>query len=239
MKKAAFLLSLMLMFSCKSKNQSATVDSANNTTTKTSVKKKESSAHAIKPYNLNSDYAVIDTGCFDATVLAGTYAVIKSNNNAIDTIDKDFGMQKIGEHSYLFASITDTAPPDGETTSGPNCKKLIKGSLGNYIIVKNNTKQDLNKLIENFNEYFSSPSVIEHKIYFWQLKKLDTTGKTSVSAAEYDPVNKTLKSHYVKNDFIETDDNGYFPNPYLKKDTIYFDGGQGKLMKYSREFKPY
>ncbi len=239
MKKVVYIFGLLVLFACKSKTKSVLTDTTSSKSITTETSNKTDKLPTITPYKMNGDYTVIDTGFFDASVSEGTYAVVQRNGKLADTIDKYYGIKEIDTDDYLYFTISNTGPLDKGMSPKAGYKNSISGSLGNYIIVINGKKQYLNKLIRDFDDYFSSPSVIDHKIYFWQLKKLDKDGKISVSAAEYNPVSKSLKSSYIKNDIIETDDSGYFPYPYLKEDTLYFDAGKDKLMKFSKDFKAY
>jgi hypothetical protein len=178
----------------------------------------------------------VDTGLFDAEVMEGTHAVITRDDKLADTIDKGYGIQKIGGDSYLYLTLTDTKPINDKST-----KRVggISGSLGNYIVVVNGNKHLLSTLVPDFNDYFSSPSVINGNIYYWQIKKIDTTGNNRISAAKYDPVIKKTENYYLVDDYIETDDANYFAAPYFKNDTIYFDGENNKLKKFTKDLKPY
>ncbi|WP_183561179.1 hypothetical protein [Mucilaginibacter sp. SP1R1] len=241
MKNAIYLSILTVFISCNSNKTPATGThtAKKNTTVKAAIIAKAGKDDTFKPYKLNEGYTVTDTGLVDATVMETTYAVITQNGKLIDTIDKDFGIQKLNDNTHLYLTITDTAPPEDQTIDKTEYKRSISGSLGNYILVVNGKKQNLSKLTPDFNNYFSSPSVINGKIYFWQIKKIDTAGNNSISAAQYNPVTQKTIAHYLNNDYIETDDAGYFAAPYLKNDTIYFDGANDKLTKFNKDLKLY
>jgi hypothetical protein len=230
-----FYCSILALYACEDRSKKSAMDSSELTTVDTLTLK----SNSFTPYRLNESYMVVDTGCFDAMVYSGQYAVIKRNGYPADTIDLGVGMQKIGHNSYFFASVTDTAPPDDETSGNTDCKKIIKGDIGNYFVIKNGAKQKLNTLVSDFSDYFSSPWVLNGKIYFWQIKTINRDSASVVSAAEYNPATKTLNTHFIKNDFIETDDPGYFTSPFLKNDTIYFYFGENESKKFSADFKPY
>lgn len=241
MKNICYLLILLSLAACHSnKKPGSVVDTAKQTAViKAVTPQKINEANLIRPYKLIADYMVTDTGYVDATVMATTYAVITENGKLVDTIDKDYGIQKVNDHSYLYLTITDPGPLEDPTSGNADYKKSISGSLGNYILTVNGRKQNLSKLIPDFNDYFSSPSVINGKIYYWQIKKIDTTGNNSISAAQYDPVTKETINHYLVNDYIETDNAGYFAAPYIQNDTIYFDGENNKLKKFTKDLKLY
>jgi hypothetical protein len=229
MKKFGYLSILFTLTACHNQEKQASSVASGNAN-------KQVSVTSFKPYQFNKDYTIVDTGLFDAEVMEGTYAVITRDDKLADTIDKGYGIQKIGGDSYLYLTLTDTKPINDKST-----KRVggISGSLGNYIVVVNGNKHLLSTLVPDFNDYFSSPSVINGNIYYWQIKKIDTTGNNRISAAKYDPIIKKTENYYLVDDYIETDDANYFAAPYFKNDTIYFDGENNKLKKFTKDLKPY
>ncbi|WPV01035.1 hypothetical protein SNE26_04555 [Mucilaginibacter sp. cycad4] len=229
MKKLGYLLILFALAACnhQEKQSSSTASGSGN------------NDNSFKPYQLNKAYTIVDTGFVDAEVMECTYAVITRDNKLADTIDKDYGIQKIGDDSYLYLTLTDTKPINNTSTKGEGRKKSISGSLGKYVVTVNGNKQLLSTLVPDFNDYFSSPSVINGNIFYWQIKQKDTTGNNRVSAAKFNPVTKKTNAYYLVDDYIETDDANYFAAPYLKNDTIYFNGENNKLRKFTKDLKPY
>lgn len=193
----------------------------------------------FKPYKLIDGFMVTDTGYADAVVMGGTYAVVFKNGALLDTIEKGFGIQKIMDGMYFYQLVSSNGTLEDGRAPHSDASNAINASFDAYRILTNGKKQDLSTLAPDFSDYFSSPYIINNKIYYWQIKKIDTTGNNSISAAEYDPLTKKTISHYLFNDYIETDDSGYFGYPYLKNDTIYFDAGADKIKKISKDFKLY
>ena len=241
MKPLAYLLLVFCFLACHSDSKTRSADSTakKDVAVNTVVSKKSIEGSTFKPYKLNENYMVIDTGFLDLTVMEGVYAVVTRNNKLADTIDKDYGIQKIDDDSYLYLTVTGTGVLEANASGKAGYKKQISGLLGDYVITIGNKKQKLSTLTTDFNDYFSSPSVINGKIYFWQIKKIGTDGNNTIAAAVYDPTTKQTISHYIKDDFIETDNAGYFAAPYIKKDTIYFDGENDKLKKFDKDLKSY
>lgn len=241
MKVKLYLFCLLILAACKSNTKSVSKD----TTVNTSAVKTNASFHkqarhfSITPYKMIGDYMVIDTGYLDATENAGTYAVIQKGGKLVDTIVKEFGIQKIGNDSFLFFTVIETSPLDKTASSKAGYKNAISGSFGKYVLMSDEKKQLLSTLTSDFDDEFSSPGVINGKIYFWQIKKQKASELNKISAAEYDPISHSTKSHYLFDDDLGTDDIGYFPNPYLKNDTIYFVAGKDKTFKFSKDFKSY
>lgn len=193
---------------------------------------------SFKPYKIADNYLVTDTGYFNIGIGDGVYAVIKRNNKLIDTIALVYGLSQVQDDLYLYYTVKGYGVAKSEDAN-PQYKKSIMANLGDYTLINNDKKELLNKLTPDFDDYFSSPSVVSNKICYWQIKKLDSTGKIKVSAAMFDPQGLKTLSHYIMDDFLETDDSGYYPQPYTKNDTIYFNAGKDKLMKFSKTFQSY
>ncbi len=108
-----------------------------------------------------------------------------------------------------------------------------------YFIISVGVKTPLQSLTSNFDDYFSSPWVINKKVYYWDIETTHPDSARRVSAAEFDPDKKNISSLYIQNDFVDTDDSNYFGYPFLKNDTIYFYFGENGVKKFSPDFKPY
>jgi len=185
---------------------------------------------------LIDDFTVIDTGEYsnEGPMTGGSYAIIKKNGVLIDTIDFDYGMKELGNKTYFYHKLEQEA---GSTEY--ESKRTLLLQEGNFLLITNNKKTAFNNLISSFDDYFSSPNVINQKIYFWKLDRIDTIGTLKVSATEFDPFTRKTKSYFLLNDTLETDDSNHFPSPYFKNDTIYFDAGKDKLIKFSKTFQSY
>ncbi|MDB4918751.1 hypothetical protein [Mucilaginibacter sp.] len=237
MKTTSYILSFFILCSCKSKNTAALKDTTSNTsTTVTETLKKERPKVKITPYKIYDDYTVIDTGEYsnEGPMTGGSYAIIKNNREVVDTIDLYYGMKELGNKTYFYHKLEH----EMGSTEGDS-KKTLMLQEGNFFLITNNKKTAFDNLTSSFDDYFSSPNVINQKIYFWKLEKIDTVGTLKVSATEFDPFTRKTQSYFLLNDVLETDDSNYFPLPYIKNDTIYFDAGKDKLMKFSKDFKAY
>lgn len=235
MKRLKYLLFLLPFF----------VGCRNNEKTKLAVAKKNVSQEASKAYKKQPDttfasynYHFTDTGYYNTGIGDGVYVVLKRKGKLIDTIDLYYGVKQIYGDKFLYYKIRGGGPAS-KGDSNPQYKKSINASPDHYIIVADNRNELLNNLTPDFDDYFSSPAIVDHRIYYWRIKKIDSADHIRVSAAEYDPATKKTYDHFIMNDILETDDGGYFPQPYSKNDTIYFMAGDDKLKKFSKDFKPY
>lgn len=193
----------------------------------------------ITPYKLTDDYMVTSTGYVDDVANSGTFAVIQKDGKLVDTIEKGFGLQKIKDNSFLYWKITDTGPLPKDISPNQQYKNNISGSFGEYILISSDKKQELATIAIDFDNYFSSPTAINGKIYYWQIKQQKPAESNKIYAAQYNPIDHSTKAYYLFDDDIGTDEVGYFPNPYQKNDIIYFDAGKDKLMKFSKTFQSY
>jgi len=227
MKTLGYLSLTLLLFACKSNNKSAVADSIIHPI----------SIGSIKPYALNGDYTVIDTGSYgdEGPMTGGRFSVITKNKTLVDTIDLDFGMKTLDDHLYMYQSVRSSPPDPGIKME----KKYLWGNVGDYIVIDNGQKTQLSKLLSDFDRNFSSPTVINKKVYYWHLNSVDSLGALKVSAAQFDPISKQTKRYYLFNDTLQTDNTGYFAAPYIKHDTLYFENEKGNIKKFSKDFKPY
>jgi hypothetical protein len=227
MKKLVYLFFIALAVACNNKPKSITRLSKKDTGKSETIK--------FAPYKIDSDFTVVDTGTYinEGPISGGTYEIIK-NREITDTIAQYYGVKNLGNHVYLYYTLKHESDPVEKESKGFLALEEYK-----YTLMMNKKEYPLEGLIHNFDNYYSSPEVINGEICFWELEKIDTTGKIRVSAAEFNPITNKTTDDYLFNDYLETDDSGYFPSPYLKNDTIYFDGGKSKLTKFSKEFKRY
>jgi hypothetical protein len=231
MKKAAYLLFVLVLFSCYSTNKPAAHRSDSNIAVKVSeTSKPKSNRLTFTPYKLNEYYTAVDTGTYtnDGPMTGGSYAIIKRNGIVADTIDLSFGLKDLGNDTYLYQILNREIDPDIQHSAN----KLLFDQ-GDYVMVKNNIKSRLKAMLPDFDGYFSSPNAIDEKIYYWQLKAIDTLGTEKVSATEYNPLTDVIKSKYLTNTVLETDDAYYFGPPYLEKDSVVYEMEENKKWKFS------
>ncbi len=229
MKVFNYLLFLFVFAGCTSNKKPAEASRMADTIKNTEVIKKRHVPKQFKPFMLNKDYLVIDTGQYttEGPMTGGSYAIIKRNGAIADTIDLWFGVKDLGNDTYLYQPLRgEIDPAAGGLLLNP----------AEYVLVKNNKKLLLSATLPNFDEWFSSPNAINSKIYYWQLENIDSAGTEKVSAAQYDPLTKLTKSRYLTNELLETDNTNYFSPPYLEKDSVVYEIEDNKKWKFSISF---
>jgi len=235
MKITSYILCFLVLCSCKSKDKAVSKDTISKSTTTSGILKKEKSKLPFAPYKFNEDYTVIDSGKYsnDGPMTGGSYAIIKNNKEVIDTIDLYYGIKELGHQTYFYHKLNHEIDPTEKDSKG-----FLTLQEGNYFLITNNNKTSFTSLASDFDDYFSAPNVINRKIYFWKLEKIDTVGTLRVSATEFDPLTNKTKSYFLLNDVLETDDSNYFQLPYPEKDNIVFTIDGKKKWKFSSEFNP-
>ncbi|HEY2583451.1 MAG TPA: hypothetical protein VGI43_16685, partial [Mucilaginibacter sp.] len=166
MKITSYMLGLVILCSCESKNKPALKDTITNTAiSPPGTLKKESQRAPITPYKVNKDYTVIDTGKYsnDGPMSGGSYAIIKDNGKLIDTIDLYYGLKELGHQTYFYHKLNHENDPTEKDSKG-----YLALEEGNFFLIIDHNKTSFNSLASNFDDYFSSPNVINQKIYFWQ-----------------------------------------------------------------------
>jgi len=235
MKIVTYFCCLIILAGCAGSGSNTAMDSSktNKSIVTPVVQSKNNNQKAITPYKLVDDYMVTDTGFFDFGLGDGVYAVVKRNNRLVDTIDKEFGFRAINDGSYMYYVILGNGP-----AIEPNrqYQKSISASFGSFIIINGDKKIDVSKTAPDLG-WFANLTILNHQVYYWQVKKSGDTNK--IFAAEFDPKTCLTKSYYLFNNPIDADDPGYFAMPYLKSDTICFEANDGKISKFSSDFKPY
>lgn len=237
-----YILSLILLAACKGKQTSAPSDSLLSDTASAqskidTVKTTVFRDTVFKPYTLVDDFIVTDTGYFDFGLGDGTYAVVRKDNKLLDTIDQQYGVQKISKNIYLYLVIdgkdilTEKENEFGAVANN-RYKKSISANIGDFIILKQGNKVSLNSKAEDFG-WFANPSIINQKIYYWKVSEAGTDNR--VFAAMFDPLTLKTTSHYLFNDLIETDDGGYFESPKSSNGQIIFQF-KGKKYYFSSDF---
>jgi len=234
MKNALYTSLIILLAACNS-NESGRVYTSNS---KTKDLIKHNNQAQFKPYQIAGQFTVTDTGYFNTGIGDGVYAVLERNHKFIDTISLFYNVKSISPNRFLYLTVEGYGQAKRED-SNPKYKKSIYGSEKSYVILSGEKKTRISDINREFDDYFSSPQVINNKIYFWAIKKLDSSGRIQVSAAQFDPNSNSTENHYLMNDILETDDGGYYPPPILKKDTICFVFSKKKQWKFSPSFNLY
>lgn len=180
-----------------------------------------------------SNFKVLKSGKYWNELDEGNFEIITNKKDFLDTIDKNWGFNKIKDNSYFYLKVSKS-----ETDEFFFKKDTIYGSSDDYILLENDIKTPINTITKDFDDYFSSPSFIENKIYFWGMKLSDSTKYIyKVYASELDLISKKSKHHLIFEDEIATDNKGYFPAPSLKNNKIVFQFDENQKWYFSKEFK--
>lgn len=166
--------------------------------------------------HINNYFTVVDTGGYALNQLK--YAILENREGFVDTIDLAFGIPQVENNQFLYIKVYSYA-------GAISLPHQLSANPGQYtLFAPPQNKKVLKKLSPGFDDYFSSPSVIQKKIYFWQLSKTDSSDVLyNISAAEYNPETSTTKQHFLFKDSVATDLREYFPAPVLSRAEIRFN----------------
>ncbi|WP_157799150.1 hypothetical protein [Mucilaginibacter auburnensis] len=225
-----FYCSILVAFGCRGKSPAMVSDSTKVVSALDTVG--ENVTTGFKPYTLAENYIVTDTGFFDFDIGDGTYAVVKQQGRLIDTIDKYYGFQPLSKGAYAYYAIEGS----GQSKTEAKNSKSILADISHFMIITGNKKIDVTRNAPYFG-WFANPSILKNSVYYWEVKEQKDSYK--IFAAKFDPKTRLTNSFYLFNSFIDSDDGGYFAMPYLRGDTICFEHNDGKITKFSPDFKSY
>jgi hypothetical protein len=156
-----------------------------------------------------NEYVLSDSLEFSDMISGGTAKVLKVNNRLIDTICTFFGVQSIGKSTIVYQKVEIR----GKSEYGDS----YEGNFSDYIVYKQGKKSLLRKSLSFFDDWFSSPSIINGRIYYWGLKHQNNSDSLSIYAMRYNFLNGKTESLILFTDLLETDNPGFFYPPILDK----------------------
>ncbi|MXV15141.1 hypothetical protein [Hufsiella ginkgonis] len=226
MKAVVFLCFVAAVWSCTRAPKIDTADAAE------TIKGGELAGNgSFKPFKLLTSFTVIDTGTYSNELEDGTYYVISRDKDFVDTISGWFGLQRLGKY-YVYQK------PDTFADSLWNGDTMI-ASHGTYLLLDaQNKATKLSSVAENLNDYFSSPAVINDKLYYWQLLSRGEHGPFDVHAAEFDIATRKTTSRFLMKNDAGTDYSGYFSTPYLENNQVIFAFDEKQTWKFNSGFNP-
>ena len=217
MKYITFSFLLIIVVSCSSLSQDSK-----------SEKKKD------QKKNESNNFKVIKSGVFWNELDEGKFEIIINESGFLDTIDKDWGFLKIKDDSYFYLQISKDEISDNFKLG----KDSIYGSIGHFILYEDNNRKLIKDFTSNFSDYFSAPSLINNKLYFWGMELSDSINYTyKVYASELNLISKTNNKHLLFEDAIATDNRGYFPPPSLVNNKIVFKVDTNQKWIFNKDFE--
>jgi hypothetical protein len=217
MKYSIFAFLLIVVISCSNSGQNSTLKNIEDKT------KKE--------FN---DFKSLKSGVFWNELDEGKFQIVSNDYGFLDTIDKDWGLRKIKDDSYFYLQISKDEISDDFKLG----KDSIYGSIKHFILLENNEKKLIKNLTSNFNDYFSSQSLIDNKLYFWGLELSDSVNSTyKIYASELNLISKANNKHLLFEDDIATDNRGYFSPPSLINNKIVFQVDTNQKWIFNKDFE--
>lgn len=180
-----------------------------------------------------SAYRVIGSGYFWNELDEGKFNIVKFKDGTIDSIDTSFGIYTLTNDAIVYLRVSKNL--SDEFTSK---KDSVYGSIGEYIISKNELKTPINRFAKHFQDYFSSPKLTNDKLYYWGLELVDSNGVYNIYASELNLISKKTINYFLFKDEVATDFRGYFPEPVIKNNVATYKLENGKKWTFSKDFKP-
>ena len=153
MKYFTFSLLLIIVVSCSNLSQDSK-----------SEKKKDQKKNEL------NNFKVIKSGVFWNELDEGKFEIIINESGFLDTIDKNWGFLKIKDDSYFYLQISKDEISDNFKLG----KDSIYGLKGHFILYEDNNRKLIKDFTSNFSDYFSAPSLINSKLYFWGMELSDS-----------------------------------------------------------------
>ena len=229
MKALGLIVIIGLLSACTGRKSDALTDEIDSAQRADSIKW-AAQKKAFKPYKLNPDYTVLDTGEIYCGTWGGNYAIVKYNTTTADTIHLNVGMQEISPGCYMFLKMV---KPNREIDDKKTFSWRLFVCPRNYVIVSNGEKRLLKNLVSGFEDHKSEPNVVNGKVYFWQYSK-QPDGNFKISAAEYNVQTASVKSQYLFTDDLVGEE--HFIPPHEENTDIVFQWVD-KFWTFSPEFK--
>jgi hypothetical protein len=136
-------------------------------------------------------------------------AVLRRNDEVVDTVDVAFGVQRVGNDSVIFLPID---PPrhvlyDGATRA----------------------RTDIRTIVPDFDDRFSAPAVIDGALLYWGIHRGATAAGDSIRAVRYEFARKRLNPLPVSPARLDTARGRfYFTPPFRDNKEIVFRAPTGE-----------
>lgn len=179
----------------------------------------------------SSDFKVLKSGIFWNELDEGKFQIISLDEFNIDTIDSDFGVNKLKDGTVIYLKVTKGDDFKSKEDS-------IYGFTSEYYLLKNSQKKLINTLDPYFHDFYSSPTLIKNDLYYWGINLTDSLNYTfDILAIKLNLETNQITSEFLFKDAIGTDDRGYFTRPYMKNNKIIFESNENQKWTFNKDFE--
>lgn len=147
-------------------------------------------------------YEVRDTAEYESMLSGGEYGLLVRDGVVIDSVDLFFGLNRLNNGAVVFLPVE---PVEAEELPGAM-------EVTEHVVFDGRRRVPLHTFLPHFSDYFSSPSVIEGILYYWGLEARGD-GEYRLHALRYDARRRRVRSCFLVQTEVATDNRGHFAPP--------------------------
>jgi hypothetical protein len=160
---------------------------------------------AALSYSQEDNYTLADSLEFSNPATSGTARLLKLNNRKIDTVDAAFGIQYLGGTTVICRKVAlDRKSWDGNSYTG---------YFSDYVVYEGGKRTLLKNILPDFDDWLSSPSVIQDCILYWGIKREKNSRYLTVYAMRYESTRRRTDSILLFSEKMKGDNPGFFYRP--------------------------
>lgn len=213
--KILLLLGLTIGVSCASKSEVAPPPTAVAPPPEVAPKAPPPKKTPPVKTGLPSGYTLRDTVEYDSGPVGGWYTYLYHRGTLIDSVDVNFGIHRLGKNKVVFL-------PVGADSSSELGQEEQYVDILNHVVADGRSRTPLKQFVPHLDDYFSSPTVIDNRLYYWGLLPTEEDRKYRLMAMRYHFTSGKLDSTFLAIEPVETDDRGYLSEPVRIKNEIHY-----------------
>ena len=111
-----------------------------------------------------ADFSLRDTTDYETFAGGGRYALLYHDGTLTDTVDLAFGVPVLDSGNILFLPVSASfgEPPTEDWYT-----------IGHHVLYDGRERTQLGELVPHFEPGFSSPVVIDNRLYYWGIRESD------------------------------------------------------------------
>lgn len=156
-------------------------------------------------------FTLRDTTDYETFAGGGRYALLYHGDALTDTVDLAFGVPVLDSGKILFL-------PVARSSGDPPAEDWF--TIGHHVLFDGESRTRIGELVPHFKPGFSSPVVIDNRLYYWGIRESD--GK--LHAMRYDFSGDDLDSTSLGADVLGTDFRFNLRPPERRDDRIVYRG---------------
>ncbi len=177
---------------------------------------------AQKIKTIGDRFTISDTLEYENTITSGKISVLYFDESLVDTFDNYFGLHILSDKELIYQKFITF---HDDLSKHYLEEGRIYGWADECILFQNGLKTDLKTILPYYNDDHSHLEIVSFKLHYWGLKKLERNGEYAgynIYAIRYDLNKSQVDSLFLFNDYLGTDDRGYFLNPFFKDGKLHY-----------------